>query len=133
MISWNAVVASLLGGCEIVLVRPPGPPPAQVRQCLEAVLRRGRSVLLMAGDWPGVPARLRVTARRWGGLGDGYGRLRACLAEVTADGRGEVKSFAGTVRSAGGQRRGGRAGFRPPHPARGRQGWRACPRIAVRR
>ena len=74
MISWNAVVASLLGGCEIVLVRPPGPPPAQVRQCLEAVLRRGRSVLLMAGDWPGVPARLPVTARRWGGLGDGHGR-----------------------------------------------------------
>ena len=91
MISWNAVVASLLGGCEIVLVRPPGPPPAQVWPRLEAVLRRGRSVLLIVGDWPGVPARLRVTARRWGGLGDGYRRLRACLAEVTADGRGKVK------------------------------------------
>lgn len=55
-------------------------------------------MLLIAGDWPGVPERLRVTARRWGGLGDGYGRLRACLAEVTADGRGEAKSSAGSVR-----------------------------------
>jgi hypothetical protein len=54
------------------------------------VLRRARSVLLIAGDWPGVPARLRVTPRRWGGLGDRHGRLRACLAEVTADGRGEA-------------------------------------------
>ena len=64
---WSRISGTpLLGGCEIVLVRPPGPPPAQVRQRLEAVLRRGRSVLLIAGDWPGVPARLRVTARRLG-------------------------------------------------------------------
>ena len=27
---------------------------------------------------------------RWTGLGDGDGRLRGCLAEVTADGRGEA-------------------------------------------
>jgi len=68
----------------------PGPLPAQVRQRLEAVLRRRRGVLLITGDWPGVPVRLRVTARRWAGLGDGHGRLRACLAEVRADGRGEA-------------------------------------------
>jgi len=161
--AWPQVVASLLDGCEIVLVRPPGPPPAQVRQRLEAVLRRGRSVLLIAGGWPGVPVRLRVTARRWAGLGDGHGRLRACLAEVTADGRGEaampvtrwlwlpaedrsvtVANPAGipeTARSSAGSARGlravsaggGRAGLRPPRPAGGRQGSRACPRIAVRR
>ena len=52
----------------------PGRPRARIRQRLEAVLRRGRGVLLIAGDWPGVPARLPVTARRWGGLGDGHGR-----------------------------------------------------------
>jgi hypothetical protein len=52
--AWPQLVASLLDGCEIVLVRRPGRPPAQVRQRLEAVLRRGRSVLLIAGDWPGM-------------------------------------------------------------------------------
>ena len=84
------VVASLLDGCEIVLARPPGQATAQIRKRLEARLRRRRGVLLVAGDWPGAPVRLRVTARRWTGLGDGHGRLRACLAEVEADGRGEA-------------------------------------------
>jgi hypothetical protein len=88
--AWPQVVASLLDGCEIVLVRPPGPLPGQVRQRLEAVLRRGRGVLLVAGDWPGAQVRLRVVTRGWTGLGDGHGRLRACCAEVAADGRGEA-------------------------------------------
>ncbi len=34
--------------------------------------------------------RLWVGTRRWTGLGDGHGRLRACCAEVTADGRGQA-------------------------------------------
>jgi hypothetical protein len=88
--AWPQAVASLLDGCEIVLVRPPGPPPAQVRRRLEAVLRRGRGVLLVAGNWPGAQVRLRVVTRGWTGLGDGHGRLRACCAEVAADGRGEA-------------------------------------------
>ena len=85
---WPQVVASLLDGCELVLLRPPGPVPAQIRQRLEATLRRGRGVLVVAGDWPGAQVRLRVLRRRWTGLGDGHGRLRACCAEVMADGRG---------------------------------------------
>jgi hypothetical protein len=64
--------------------------PAQVRRRLEATLRRGRGVLLVAGEWPGAQHRLRVVTQRWTGLGDGHGRLRACCAEVTADGRGEA-------------------------------------------
>jgi hypothetical protein len=86
--AWPEVVASLFDGCELVLLRPPGQPPAQVRKRLGAALRRRRGVLLVAGDWPGAQLGLRVTARRWTGLGDGHGRLRACLAEVMADGRG---------------------------------------------
>ena len=70
---WPQVVASLLDGCELVLLRPPARAPAQVRQRLEATLRRGRGVLLVAGDWPGAQVR-----------------LRACCAEVVADGRGEA-------------------------------------------
>ena len=88
--SWPRVVASLLDGCEIVLLRPPAQVSAQVRQRLEATLRRGRGVLLVAGDWPGAQLRLRVVTQRWTGLGHGHGRLRACCAEVAAEGRGEA-------------------------------------------
>jgi hypothetical protein len=113
--AWPQVAASLLDGCELVLLRPPGPSgggpaggpgggpgggraggsaggpvPAQARRRLEATLRRGRGVLLVAGDWPGAQHRLRVVTQRWTGLGDGHGRLRACCAEVVADGRGEA-------------------------------------------
>ena len=62
----------------------------QVRHRLEATLWRGRGVLLVAGDWPGAQLRLRVASQRWTGLGEGHGRLRACCAEITADGRGEA-------------------------------------------
>jgi hypothetical protein len=88
--AWPQVVASLLDGCELVLLRPPARASAQVRQRLEATLRRDRGVLLVAGDWPGAQVRLRVAAQGWTGLGDGHGRLRACCAEVIADGRGEA-------------------------------------------
>jgi hypothetical protein len=118
--AWPQVAASLLDGCELVLLRLPGPAgaapargsagaapargsaggrvsgqaggpvSAQARRRLEATLRRGRGVLLVAGDWPGAQHRLRVVTQRWTGLGDGHGRLRACCAEVVADGRGEA-------------------------------------------
>ena len=88
--SWSQVAASLLDGCELVLLRPPARVSAQVRHRLEATLRRGRGVLLVAGDWPGAQLRLRVASQRWTGLGDGHGRLRARCAEVMADGRGEA-------------------------------------------
>ena len=88
--AWPQVVASLLDGCELVLLRPPVTVPVQVRRRLEAVLRRAGGVLLVAGDWPGAQVHLRVITQRWTGLGDGHGRVRACCAEVTADGRGEA-------------------------------------------
>jgi len=88
--AWPQVVSSLIDGCELVLLRPPGRAPAPVRQRLEAALRRGRGVLLVAGDWPGAQVRLRVVNQGWTGLGDGHGQLRACCAEVVADGRGEA-------------------------------------------
>jgi hypothetical protein len=103
--AWPQVVASLLDGCELVLLRPPAQPPAQgaqgvhgtqgvhgaqVRQRLEATLRRSRGVLLVVGDWPGAQVRLQVLTQGWTGLGDGHGRLRACCAQVMADGRGEA-------------------------------------------
>jgi hypothetical protein len=94
--AWPQVVASLLDGCELVLLRPPlqasprGAAGAQVRQRLEATLRRGQGVLLVVGDWPGAQVRLRVLTQGWTGLGHGHGRLRACCAQVMADGRGQA-------------------------------------------
>jgi hypothetical protein len=85
---WPQVVASMLDACEVVVVRPPARPSAQARRRLEAVLRRGGGVLVVTGDWDGAPVRLRVASQSWVGIGDGYGRLRGCRAEVVAEGRG---------------------------------------------
>ena len=86
--AWPQVVASLLDGCELVLLRPPGHAPAQVRRRLEAVLRRCGGVLVVAGDWDGAQARLLVTRQEWAGIEAGHGRLRARRVLVAADGRG---------------------------------------------
>ncbi|HEY1642171.1 MAG TPA: hypothetical protein VGG35_15875 [Streptosporangiaceae bacterium] len=85
---WPQVVASLLDGCDIILLRPPDRPPAQLRRKLEATARRHGSVLLVAGEWEGAAARLHVARQEWAGLGAGHGRLRARQAQVVAEGRG---------------------------------------------
>jgi hypothetical protein len=85
---WPQVVASLLDGCELVLLCPPGRPSAQTRRRLEAAVRRAGSVLVVAGDWEGAHARLRIARQEWEGIGPGHGRLRARRVQVVADGRG---------------------------------------------
>jgi len=86
--AWPQVVASLLDGCELVLLRPPDRAPATVRRRLEAVLRRCGGVLVVAGDWDGAQARLLITGQEWSGIEPGHGRLRARRVRVVADGRG---------------------------------------------
>jgi hypothetical protein len=88
--SWPQVVVSLLDGCELVLLRPPDRPSAQVRRKLEAVIRRRGSVLVVAGDWDGAQSRLLVANQEWTGIGAGHGRLRARRVQVVADGRGSA-------------------------------------------
>jgi hypothetical protein len=85
---WTQVVASLLDGFDIVLLRPPEQPSAQLRRKLEAAARRYGSVLMVAGDWPGAQSRLLVTDAEWTGIGAGHGRLCARKAQVIASGRG---------------------------------------------
>ncbi len=85
---WPQVVASLLDGFDIVLLRPPDEPSAQLRRKLEAAARRYGSVLVIAGDWPGAQSRLLVAHAEWTGIGAGHGRLRARRAQVVATGRG---------------------------------------------
>ena len=85
---WPQVVASLLDGCELVLLRPPDRPSAQLRRRLEATVRRFGGVLVVAGDWDGAQTRLVVAYQEWAGIGAGHGRLRGRRAQVVADGRG---------------------------------------------
>jgi hypothetical protein len=85
---WPQVVASLLDGCELVLLRPPDRPSASVRRRLEATVRRFGGVLVVAGDWDGAQTRLLVASQEWTGIGAGHGRLRARRVQVVAVGRG---------------------------------------------
>jgi hypothetical protein len=85
---WPQVVASLLDGFDIVLLRPPDQPSASLRRKLEAAARRYGSVLVVAGDWPGAQSHLLVADAQWTGIGSGHGRLRARRAQVVASGRG---------------------------------------------
>jgi len=87
---WAEVAAIMLDACAVVLLRPPGRAPAQARRRLETAARRSGTALIVAGAWDGAPVRLHVTRRQWDGIGDGYGRLRARRAEVTAEGRGAL-------------------------------------------
>ena len=84
---WPEVAATTLDACEVVLLRPPGRAPPQARRRLETAARRSGAALIAAGTWDGAPVRLHVTRQQWDGIGDGYGRLRARCAEVTAEGR----------------------------------------------
>ena len=86
--SWPQVVATLLDGCDLVVLRPPSRPSAALRRKLESVARRYGGVLVIAGDWDGAHRRLTVTSQEWAGIGSGHGRLRARRAQVVMDGRG---------------------------------------------
>jgi hypothetical protein len=85
---WPQVVSCLLDGCDLVLLRPPSPPSTQVRRRLEAVIRRHRGVLVVAGDWAGAQCRLSIAQSEWAGIGAGHGRLRGRRVQVVAAGRG---------------------------------------------
>src|SRR5690348_676836 len=86
--SWPQVVATLLDGCDLILLRPPSQPSAALRRKLESAARRYGGVLVIAGDWDGAHRRLTVTSQEWAGIGSGHGRLRARRVQVVVDGRG---------------------------------------------
>jgi hypothetical protein len=89
---WPQVVAALLEGCELVLLRPPAQPSSQVTRRLAAHARHSGGVLVVvggvAGDWEGANLSLRVTRSQWVGIGTGHGRLRGRRVQVVAGGRG---------------------------------------------
>lgn len=85
---WADVVATLLSAAGMVLVQPPGPPPAGIIRRLTALARQHGAALVVAGQWEGARLRLQVTSSLWIGLEHGHGHLQGRRVQVVADGRG---------------------------------------------
>jgi len=83
------VTAALLDGFEIVAVAAPRISGAHARR-LSARARHRDAALVAFGQWPGADLELRCSGRRWTGLGDGHGCLRAQVVDVHAQGRGSA-------------------------------------------
>lgn len=88
---WPEVVAILLGGLDVVALRPPGRcPPGDARR-LAARAREARAVLLLAAPahaWPEpVDIELVASASAWHGLEAGHGSLAYRTMEVRSSGR----------------------------------------------
>lgn len=86
---WAAVVAALLDGMDIVVVRPQGAVTPPVARRLAARARQRGSVLVARGEgWEGADVVLRVAGQVWHGLGAGRGRLVGRELTVVSHGRG---------------------------------------------
>jgi hypothetical protein len=89
--SWLEVVATLLGGFEVVALWPPGGCRGADARKLAARARQGGSVLVVAGParaWPEpVDIELVVTATTWHGLEPGHGALAYRTLDVRSSGR----------------------------------------------
>lgn len=85
---WADVVATLLSAAGMVLVQPPGPPPAGIIRRLTALARQHGAALVVVGQWEGARLRLQVTSSLWIGLEHGHGHLQGRRVQVVADGRG---------------------------------------------
>jgi len=114
--AWAETASLLLGGVDLVVLRPPfRPRPAMARK-LVARTRERRSVLVIVAGrsgWPDPPdIRLSVDDLRWEGAGSGEGYLSGRLMTLTATGRRAsarprhhhlwLPSAAGTVAGADG-------------------------------
>jgi hypothetical protein len=85
---WAEIVATLVSAVDVILLRPPSPPPDGMTRRLMALARRHGVAFVVVGGWGGATLRLQVTASLWTGLGDGHGHLRGRRVQVVADGRG---------------------------------------------
>jgi hypothetical protein len=98
---WPTVVAALLDGFDIVVVRGPAREggasadssvaPA-IASRLAARARQRGGVLVPYGSWPAVDLRLDAVDPVWHGIEAGRGRLRGRQLTVTARGRGAASA-----------------------------------------
>lgn len=87
---WPAVVAALVDGFDLILVRPPARVrPVDARRLAARVRERGAVMVVVdTPGWPESPdIRLSAGPSAWEGLGEGHGLLRARHMEVVATGR----------------------------------------------
>jgi len=86
---WAAVLAALLDGFDVILLRPPARAAAGQARQLEARARERRSTVLVLGQWPHrVDLQLRIERSDWIGLDQGYGRITGRHCTIVAQGRG---------------------------------------------
>ncbi|MBW3536712.1 MAG: hypothetical protein KY395_02955 [Actinobacteria bacterium] len=89
---WGDVVASLIDGFDVVLVRPPAHLKAGLARRLVARVRERQAVLVGVGGWPeGASMRIDARVTEWAGLGagseGGTGHLRAIRRDLRPTGR----------------------------------------------
>lgn len=87
---WPAVVAALVDGFDLILIRPPARVrPTDARRLAARVRERGAVMVVVdTPGWPEAPdIRLSAGSSVWEGLGVGHGLLRARRVEVVAGGR----------------------------------------------
>jgi hypothetical protein len=85
---WARVVATLLGGVDLVLARSPAAAGQSVRHQLATRARERGSVLVALGAWPHPDLSLHVSGGPWTGVEAGTGRLLGRRAHVVTTGRG---------------------------------------------
>lgn len=85
---WAQVVATLLGGVDLVVARPPAACGQSVRHQLATRARERGSVLLVLGAWPHPDLLVHVSSGPWTGAEAGAGRLLERPARVVTTGRG---------------------------------------------
>jgi hypothetical protein len=86
---WAVVVAALVDGFDLVLLRPPGRVrPVESRRLVARAREKGTVLVVLGGGWPESPdLHLTVARSDWSGLGDGHGYLQARRMEVVLTGR----------------------------------------------
>jgi len=87
---WPAVVAALVDGFDLLMLRPPtAARPVEARRLAARVRERGAVMLVLDGSrWPEpMDLRLSVGQPEWEGLGVGHGCLTGRRVEVVARGR----------------------------------------------
>ncbi|HEX6674371.1 MAG TPA: hypothetical protein VF486_05015 [Actinomycetes bacterium] len=87
---WPRVVATLLGGVDLLLARPPAAAGQGVSHQLATRARERGSVLVVLGAWPRPDLSLHVSGGPWTGAEAGAGRLLERRARVVTTGRGSA-------------------------------------------
>ncbi len=97
---WATVVAALLDGFDMLMLRPPGRVRSVEARRLVARARERGSVLLLldASRWPeSADVEISVARSRWEGLGEGHGCLTGRRLELRSSGRRMAGRSASTV------------------------------------